>query len=81
MFITFVGKSSAAKVIYAELLTVSRVRLMVKFRTLWQDKLGKAIPWSKVYVHSYRAFPGNQEHDVFFKVVHYVLKTGEYFSS
>ena len=79
MFITFEGKSSAAKVIYAELLTVSRVR--VRFRTLWQDKLGKAIAWSKVYVHSYRAFPGNQKHDVVFKMVHYVLKMGEYFSS
>ena len=37
VFITFVGESSAAKVIYAELLTVSRVRVRIRFRTLWQD--------------------------------------------
>ena len=79
VFITFVGKSLAVKVIYAELLIVSRVR--VRSRTLWQDKLGRTIPWSKIYLHSYRGFSTNQEHDVFFKVFHHVLKTGEYFSS
>ena len=77
VFVTFVGKSLVVKVIYAELLIVSRVR--IRSKTLWQDKLGRNIPWSKVYLHSYRGFSTNQEHDVFFKVVHYV--TGEYFSS
>ena len=79
VFIAFVGKSLAVRVIYAELLVVSRVR--VRSRILWQDKLGRTIPWSKVYVHSYMGFSMNQEHDVFFKVFHHVLKTGEYFSS
>ena len=79
VFIMFVGKTLAVRVIYAELLIVSRVR--VRSRVLWQDKLGRTIPWMKVYVHSYRGFSTNQEHDVFFKVFHHVLKTGEYFSS
>ena len=79
MFITFVGKSSAVKVIYAELLIVSRVK--VRSKILWQEKLGRIIPWSKVYLHSHKSFSTNQEHDVFFRVLHYVLKTGEYFSS
>ena len=79
LFVMFVGKSLAVRVIYAELLVVSRVR--IRSWALWQDKLGRTIPWSKVYVHSYRGFSTNQEHDVFFKVVHYVLKTGEYFST
>ena len=64
MFVTFVEKSLVVKVIYAELLIVSRVR--VRSRTLWKDKLGRTIPWSEVYLHSYRAFSTNQEHDVFF---------------
>ena len=67
------------RVIYAELVVVSRVR--IRSKALWQDKLGRTIPWSKIYVHSYRGFSANQEHDVFFRVVHRVLKTGEYFSS
>ena len=79
VFITFVVKSLAVKVIYAELLIVSRVR--VRSRALWQDKLGRTIHWSKVYLHSYGFFSTNQEHDVFFKVLHYVLKMGEYFNS
>ena len=79
MFNTFVGKSLAVKVIYAELLIVSRVR--VRSSAIWQDKLVRAIPWSKVYLHSCRGFSTNQEHDVFFTVFHYVLKTGDYFSS
>ena len=79
VFVTFVGKSLVVKVIYAKLLIVSRVR--IRSKTLWQDKLGRNIPWSKVYLHSYRGFSTYQEHDVFFKVVHYVLKMGEYFSS
>ena len=79
VFLTFMGKTLAVTVIYAELLIVSRVR--VRSRVLWQDKLGRTIPWSKVYVHSYRGFSTNQGHDVFFKVFHHVLKTGEYFSS
>ena len=79
MFLTFVRKSLMMKVIYAKLLIVSRVR--VRSRTLWQDKLGRTIPWSKAYLHSYRVFSMNQEHNVFFKVFHHVLKTGEYFSS
>ena len=79
VFITFVGKTLVVRVIYAELLVVSRVR--VRSRTLWQDKLGRTIPWSKIYLHSYRGFSMNQEHDVVLKVLHHVLKTGEYFSS
>ena len=79
VFIAFVGKSLAVKVIYAELLIVSRVK--VRSKTLWQEKLGRTIPWSKIYLHSYKGFSTNQEHDVFFRVLHYVLKTGEYFSS
>ena len=78
MFVTFVGKSLAVKLIYAELLIVSRVK--IRSKTLWQDKLGRTIPWSKVYLHSYRGFSTNQEH-VFFRVVHYVLKTSEYSGS
>ena len=42
VFVTFVGQSLAVKVIYAELLTVSRVR--VRSRTPWQDMLGRTIP-------------------------------------
>ena len=68
VIITFVGKSLAVKVIYAELLIVSRVR--VRSRALWQNKLIRTIPWSKVYLHSYRGFSTYQEHDVFFKVFH-----------
>ena len=79
VFVTFVGKSLVVKVIYAKLLIVSRVR--IRSKALWQDKLGRTIPWSKVYLHSYRGFSMNQEHDVLFRVVYYVLKTGEYFSS
>ena len=79
VFVAFVGKSLAVKVIYAELVVVSRVRIRSKL--LWQNKLGRTITWSKVYVHSYRGFSTNQEHDVFFRVVHRVLKMGEYFSS
>ena len=79
VFITFVGKSSAVKVIYAELLIVSRVR--VRSKILWQEKHGRTIPSSKIYLHSYKGFSTNQEHDVFFRVSHYVLKTGEHFSS
>ena len=45
VFITFVGKSLAVKVIYAELLIVSSVN--VRSKTLWQEKLGRIIPWSK----------------------------------
>ena len=76
VFITFVGKSLAVKVIYAELLSVSRVK--VRSKTLWQEKLGRTIPWSKIYLRSYKGFSTNQEHDVFFRVLHYVLKTGEF---
>ena len=79
VFVAFVGKSLAVKVIYAELLIVSRVN--VRSKTLWQEKLGRTIPWSKIYLHSYKGFSTNQKHDVFFRVLHYVLKTGEYFSS
>ena len=39
VLITFVGKSLVVKVIYAELLIVSRVK--VRSKTLWQEKLGK----------------------------------------
>ena len=63
VFVTFVGKSLAVKVIYAELVVVSRVR--IRSKALWQDKLGRPIPWSKVYVHSYSGFSMNQEHNVF----------------
>ena len=63
VFITFVGKSLAMKVIYAELLIVSRVR--VRSKTLWQEKFGRTIPWSKIYLHSYKGFSMNQEHNVF----------------
>ena len=79
VFIAFVGKSLAVKVIYVELLLVSGVR--VHSRALWQDKLGRTIPWSGGCLHSYRGFSTNQKHDVFFNVFHHVLKTGEYFSS
>ena len=79
VFITFVRKSLAVKVIYAELFIVCRVK--VRSKTLWQEKLGRTIPWSKLYLHSYKGFSTNQEHHVFFRVLHYVLKTVEYFSS
>ena len=79
VFVTFVGKCLAVKVSYTELLVVSRVR--IRSKALWQDKLGRTIPWPKVYLDLYRGFSTNQEHNVFFRVVHYVLKTGEYFSS
>ena len=79
VFMTFMGKSLAVKVIYAEVLIVSRVK--VRSKTLWQEKLGRSIPWSKIYLHSYKGFSMNQKHDVFFRVLHYVLKTGEYLSS
>ena len=79
MFIAFVGKSLAVKVIYADLLIVSRVK--VRSKTQWQEKLCRTIPWSKIYLHSYKGFSTNQEHDIFFRVLHYVLKTSEYFSS
>ena len=79
VFVTFVGNSLVVKVTYAELLIVSRVK--VRSKTLWQEKLGRVIPWSKIYFHSYKGFSTNQEHDVFFRVLQYVLKTGEYFSS
>ena len=54
LFITFVGKSSTVKVIYAELLIVSRVK--VRCKTLWQEKLGRTIPWSKIYLNSCKGF-------------------------
>ena len=79
VFITFMEKSLVVKVIYAELLIVSRVK--IRSKTLWQEKLCRTIPWSKIYLHSYKGFSTNQEHHVFFKVLHYVLKTVEYFSS
>ena len=43
MFITFVGKSLVVKVIYDELLIFSGVK--VRSKTLWQEKLGRVIPW------------------------------------
>ena len=49
VFIMSVGKSLAVKVIYAELLIISRIK--VRSRTLWQKKLGRIIPWSKIYLH------------------------------
>ena len=42
VLITFVGKSLEVKVIYAELLIVSRVK--VRSKILWQEKLGRIIP-------------------------------------
>ena len=63
VFIMFVGKSLALKVIYAELLIVSRLK--VRSKTFWQGKLGRTIPWSKIYLHSYSGFSTNQEHGVF----------------
>ena len=63
VFIAFMGKSLVVKVIYAELLIVSRVKVRPKI--LWQEKLGRTIPWSKIYLHSYTDFFTNQEHDVF----------------
>ena len=63
VFITFVGKFLAVKVIYAELLIVSIVK--VRSKILWQEKLGRTIPWSKIYLHSCKGFSTNQEHDVF----------------
>ena len=77
--ITFVGKSLAVKVISLSFWVVSRVR--VRSRTLWQGKLSRTIPWSKIYLHSYKGFSTNQEYYVFFKVMHYVQKAGEYFRS
>ena len=79
MFNTFVGKSLAMKVIYTELLIVSRVK--VRSKILWQEKLGGTVPWSKIYLLCYKGFSTNPEHNVFFKVFHYVFKTGEYFCS
>ena len=61
VFIMFVGKSLVVKVIYAELLIVSRVR--VRSKTLWQEKLGRTIPWSKFTFTRTRIFfyePGTQ---------------------
>ena len=43
VFIAFVGTSLTVKVIYAELLIVSRVK--VRSKTLWQEKFGRTIPW------------------------------------
>ena len=57
MLITFVVKSLAVKVIYAELLIVSRVK--ARSKTLWLEKLGRIIPWSKIYLHSYKGFSTN----------------------
>ena len=54
VFIRFVGKSLAVKVIYAELLIVSRLK--VRSKTLWQKKLGRTIPWSNIDLHSYKSF-------------------------
>ena len=54
VFIAFVGKSLAVKMIYAELLIVSGVR--ARSRAFLQDKLGRTISWSKLYLHSYRGF-------------------------
>ena len=62
VFIAFMGKSLAVKVIYAELLIVSRE---VRSKILWQEKLGRTVLWSKIYLHSYKGFSTNQEHDVF----------------
>ena len=59
----FLGKSLALKVIYAELLIVSRLK--VRSKTFWKEKLGRTIPWSKIYLHSYSGFSTNQEHGVF----------------
>ena len=70
VFVMFVGKSLMVKVIYAGFLIVSRVK--VRSKTLWQEKLGRTIPWSKIYLHSYRGLSMNQEHNVFFRVLHYV---------
>ena len=52
VFVTFVGQSLAVRVIYTELLIVSRTR--IRSMSFWQDKLGRTIPWSKIYAHSYR---------------------------
>ena len=79
VLVAFMGKSLAVKEIYAELLIVSRVELRSKI--LWQEKPGRNIPRSKIYLHSYKGFSMSQEHNVFFRVLHYVRKTGEYFSS
>ena len=54
MFVAFVGKSLGVKVIYAELLIVSRVK--VRSKTLWQEKLGRTIPWSKITFIRKRVF-------------------------
>ena len=54
MFVAFVGKSLVVKVIYAEFLIVSGVK--VRSKTLWQEKLGRTIPWSNIYLHSYKGF-------------------------
>ena len=71
----FAGKSLEVKVIYAELLIVGRVK--VRSKTLWQEKLGRTIPWSKIYLHSCKGFSTNPETRCLFRV----LKAGEYFSS
>ena len=54
VFVAFVGKSLAVKVIYAELLIVSRVK--VRSKTLWQEKLGTTILWSKITFICTRVF-------------------------
>ena len=62
VFITFIGKSLVVKVIYAELLIVSRVK--VRSKTIWQEKRGRTIPWSEIFLHMYKGFFMNQEHNV-----------------
>ena len=77
VLVMFTGKSLAVKVIYAELLIVCRVK--VRSKTLWQEKLGRTITWSKIsFVQGFFYEPGTR---CLFIVLHYVLKTGEYFSS
>ena len=49
VFIMFVGKSLVVKVIYTELLIVSRVK--VRSKILWYENLGRIIPWSKINLH------------------------------
>ena len=63
VFIMFLRMSLAVKVIYTELLIESRVK--VRSKALWEEKLGRIIPWSKIYVHSCKGFSTNQENDVF----------------
>ena len=69
----------AVKMICAELLNVSRVK--TKSNTFWQEKLGRTFVGQKFTFIRTRAFLTNQEHDVFFGMLHYLLKTGKYFSS